>query len=413
MTDRTQYKFLPLTLSMETAGGIVVPLVRRGTPLPAKRQQQFTTVADNQKAIAVEIYLGESPIASNNIHLGKVELNDIPHAPRGEPMINVTIEVDADCTIKVTAIEKKSGKAVSSEVEKASANLTSETIQEMLRKANDSRREDQALADRIETINKANALVHRAEKYLQSQQKYGLSNSTDKQIEDTLASVGLSLQDDDTTAIRDKSNRLEELLPKGGLGNFGDLFGADMFSGVFGPAGPQPQRARTGGAKPEDRKAKDPTPKETPQSQQVAESKKGLFTAGQQFDAKRAVRDLFAQALREVVIIDAYVGEDILNLLTVKRHEVHVRILTGKVSPAFLTLSRDFNRQYKNLEVRSSKAFHDRFVIVDDTEFYHFGASLEHLGNKAFMFSKLEEPAMITALRNHWRQAWDQASQVS
>jgi hypothetical protein len=283
----------------------------------------------------------------------------------------------------------------------------------MLGKAKDSRREDQALVERIDTRNKAEALVHRAEIYLQSHQEYGLSNETHKQIEDTLASVGLALQDDDTTAIRDKSNRLEELLPKVGLGNVGDFFGADLLSGVFGPAERQPQRAPSGAAKPEDRKAKGPPPKESAQSEQLAESKKGLFTAGQQFDAKSVVRDLFAQALREVVIIDAYVGEDVLNLLTVKRHTVHVKILTGKVSPAFLTLSRDFNRQYKNLEVRSSKAFHDRFVIVDDSEFYHFGASLEHLGNKAFMFSKLEEPAMIAALRNQWLQAWDQASQVS
>lgn len=262
-------------------------------------------------------------------------------------------------------------------------------------------------------INKANSLVHRAEMYLQTQQKCGLSNSTDKQIEDTLASMGLSLQDDDLTAIRDKSNRLEQLLPKSGLGNFGDLFGADFFSDIFGPARPQPQRARTGGAKQEDRKAKGPLPKETPQSEQVAEFKKGLFTAGQQFDAKCLVRDLFTQALREIVIIDAYVGEDVLNLLTVKRDGVQVKILTGKILPSFLTLFRDFNQQYKHLEVRSPNAFHDRFVIVDGISFYHFGASLEHLGKKAFMFSQLEEPAIIAALQKQWRQEWDQAHHIS
>lgn len=121
------------------------------------------------------------------------------------------------------------------------------------------------------------------------------------------------------------------------------------------------------------------------------------------------MRDIFAQATGSIVIIDGYVGEDVLNLLTVKRDTVWAKLLTGKVSPAFLTLARDFARQYKTLEIRSSKAFHDRFIIIDDKDFYHFGASLEHLGNKTFMFSKLDEPSIQDALRKQWQEAWDQA----
>jgi hypothetical protein len=102
-----------------------------------------------------------------------------------------------------------------------------------------------------------------------------------------------------------------------------------------------------------------------------------------------------------------------LNLLTVKKDGVHVKLLAGKVSPVLLTLARDFNRQYKNLEIRTSKTFHDRFVFIDFRDFYHFGASLEHLGKKTFMFSKLEEPLIITTLRNHWTTGWGSASVVS
>ena len=124
------------------------------------------------------------------------------------------------------------------------------------------------------------------------------------------------------------------------------------------------------------------------------------------------MRDLFAQATGSIVIIDGYVGEDVLNLLTVKKEEVTVRLLTGKVSPAFLTLARDFARQYKGLEVRSSKVFHDRFIIVDDTNCYHFGASLEHLGSKTFMFSKIEELSIKSVLIKQWDEAWNQATLV-
>jgi hypothetical protein len=87
-----------------------------------------------------------------------------------------------------------------------------------------------------------------------------------------------------------------------------------------------------------------------------------------------------------------------------------VKILTGKASAAFLTLSRDFNRQYKGLEVRSSAAFHDRFIIIDLREHFHFGASLEHLGNKTFMFSKIEEPTMVETLQKHWHKVWEEAT---
>ena len=83
--------------------------------------------------------------------------------------------------------------------------------------------------------------------------------------------------------------------------------------------------------------------------------------------------------------------------------------MTGKVPAAFLTLARDFNRQYKNLEIRTSRTFHDRFIFIDNQEFYHFGASIEHLGNKTFMFSKLEEPSIISILKTHWSDGWDTA----
>lgn len=414
MTEPTQYKFLPLTMSLETSGGIATSIARRGTPLPAKRKQQFTTTVDNQKAVSIVLYLGESPIASKNIRIGQVELTGLTDAPRGEPQIDVLLEIDQTCRIAVTATEKKTGTVMTSVLQVPSEHMVPERLEELLRTANDSCREDEEKVKAIEARNSANSLVNSAEKYLQEHQLYGFGNSTDKQIEEMLASLGLALQQDNIDAIREKSKRLQQLLPDANLGSFGGfLGGVGVFDNIFGKPTPFTQRRPqpTAGTPTSQKPTSPPKPKET-QSEEVAESKKGLFAAGQQFDAKRLLRDLFAQATGSIVIIDGYVGEDVLNLLTVKKEEVTVRLLTGKVSPAFLTLARDFARQYKGLEVRSSKVFHDRFIIVDDTNCYHFGASLEHLGSKTFMFSKIEELSIKSVLIKQWDEAWNQATLV-
>ena len=214
------------------------------------------------------------------------------------------------------------------------------------------------------------------------------------------------MQEDNIGVIGDKSKRLKELLPNATINPYGGVYG-DIFANFFG--GPPPQKKKP--ASTQTPKTPPPPAPKTAQKEVVEDgpiSKQGMFSAGQFFDAKRIVRDLFAEASREIIIIDGYVGEDVLSLLTVKRDGVHVKLLTGKASVAFTTLAKDFNRQYKNLEIRSSKTFHDRFIFIDDRDFYHFGASLEHLGNKAFMFSKLEESSIVSALKTQWAQSWAQ-----
>jgi hypothetical protein len=412
MAKATSFKFLPLTLSIETLGGLSTPLVRRGTLLPTRRTQRFSTSTDNQKAVTIVVYLGESSVAKNNILVSQCELS-VPEAPRGEPEIYVTFDVDEQCKVKITAIEKKTGKQICSEIESPSPHLTKEKVDEMLAKCAASWEMDAQSAGLIEARNKAMNLLSRAEKYLQERQKYGLSNSADVQIDEVVASIGILLETNDLPAIIAKTERLEELLPKSTFGSFEDLFKPGMFDDIFGtpvakqrrPSIPSPRGTQDKGTE-DTLSAK----QKISNSVELAKSDKGIFSAGQYFDAKQLVRDLFANAEKEITVIDAYVGEDVLSLLTVKRHGVVVKILTGKTSAPFLTLARDFNRQYKGIEVRSSKAFHDRFVIIDQKDHYHFGASLEHLGNKTFMFSKIEEPTMIEVLQKHWQQVWDQAT---
>lgn len=408
MSNANEYKFLPLTMSLGTLGGIAVPLVKRGTPLPAKRKQRFATAADNQKAITVLIFLGESKIASKNIALGNFDATGIAEAPRGEAEVEVQFEVDQTCQVRVTATPLKFGKVSSSTTGTFNTVLTKEKVDEMLRKAIDEEQEDQSLAEQVEAKNDANQLLIRAEKYLQSQQQYGVRSSVDGQIEDIIASLGLALVDDNLGVIRDKYKRLKELIPSTTL-DFNFFGGSDPFSNFFGGARHPTKKPAPAGDKPRETAAPTASSKAPSSTDEIAKSKVGVFSAGQYFDAKLVVRDLFAIATKDIVIVDAYLGEDVLNLLTVKRDGVHVKLLTGKVSPAFLTLARDFNRQYRNLAIRTSKTFHDRFIFIDDRDFYHFGASLEHLGNKTFMFSKLEEPLIITALKTHWTTGWGDA----
>jgi hypothetical protein len=135
-------------------------------------------------------------------------------------------------------------------------------------------------------------------------------------------------------------------------------------------------------------------------------TREGVFFAGQYFDAIQRVKDILAQAKHSIVIIDGYINDDVLNLLSAKSKGVAVNILTKQVSAALKIAAGAFNKQYGSLSIRTSSAFHDRFVITDDTDFYHFGASIKDLGNRGFMFSLIEEPTVIAALKGQWNQEW-------
>ena len=206
------FKFLPLTLGIETVGGLSCPLVKRGTPLPAKRKQQFSTANDKQKTVKIEVYLGESPIATHNLRIAKCELTDIPEAPRGEVNIDVTFEVDKKCRINISAMEQKSKRVVSSRTVNLVSKLTPANIKETLKKSEESRQADEELASRIDIQNKADNAIYRAERSLQNRQKSSLHTIIDNQMEETIAGLGLSLQDENIDSIKSKTEKLEQLL---------------------------------------------------------------------------------------------------------------------------------------------------------------------------------------------------------
>lgn len=406
MADEFESKYLPLTLSIETLGGLSTPLVRRGTPLPAKRKQTFSTAVDDQKAVNIIMYFGESPIAAKNFKVASVELSDILEAPRGDPQIEITFEINTKCEIQVTASEKKSGKRITTKIDEAPTHLTNERIQEALIKYEQSQNEDAKQVQQIEARNKSNNLIHRAEKYIQDHQNKNPINSAVKRIEEGLANLGLALNKDNLNDITDKSSKLEQLISADMFG-FGDISIFDLFSSSGGFDSKKQSKSKTKSpAAPKAKIVREAPSKKSKQSEEIAKSQKGLLAGGQHFDAKFIVLDLFAQAMKEIRVIDPYIGENVLKLLAVKRDGVRVKIITSNITPPFSVLASDFNRQYKELEICKSMSFHDRFIIIDGKNFYHFGASLEHLGNKTFMFSKLEEPTIVATLEKEWQNVW-------
>lgn len=143
-------------------------------------------------------------------------------------------------------------------------------------------------------------------------------------------------------------------------------------------------------------------------------TKEGIYFGGEYFDALMAAADLIAQARNKIKVIDGYVNEETLKLLSGKQSGIDVLVLTKQrsVTQAFETAARAFNAQYEGLEVRVSEEFHDRFIIIDDVEYYHFGASIKDLGRRSFMFSRIEEPEIIDKLKDKFTDEWSQARAI-
>lgn len=138
-------------------------------------------------------------------------------------------------------------------------------------------------------------------------------------------------------------------------------------------------------------------------------SREGVFFAGEYFDALRKASEIVTRATKDILIIDGYVNATVLDLVSVKGPSVAVRILTKGVLPDVKVAAVAFGKQHGGLSLRTSVAFHDRFLVIDDSEFYHFGASFKDLGHRGFMFSRIEEPAVINMLRSKFQAEWGTA----
>jgi len=202
----------PLTLSIETLGGVATPLIERNTTVPTKKSKIFSTAADNQTSVEVHVLQGERPMASDNKSLGRFHLDGIPPAPRGIPQIEVTFDIDADGILNVTAKDKGTGKEQSIRIT-GSTKLSDSEIDKMKKEAEEHAEEDKKRKEKIEIRNNADALVHTAQKTVDDL-KDKISDEDKKKIEDATTDIRKALSGDDTDKIKEKTDALSDVLQK-------------------------------------------------------------------------------------------------------------------------------------------------------------------------------------------------------
>ncbi|EAT12702.1 molecular chaperone DnaK [Bermanella marisrubri] len=198
----------PLTLGIETMGGVATAVIEKNTTIPTKKSQVFSTADDNQSAVTIHVVQGERKQASQNKSLGRFDLADIPPAPRGVPQIEVTFDIDANGILNVSAKDKATGKEQSIVI-KASSGLNDDEIEKMVKDAEANAEADKKFEEMIQVRNTADGLVHATKKTLEE----AGDKATDEEksaIEAAIAEVEEALKGDDKDAIEAATNKLTE-----------------------------------------------------------------------------------------------------------------------------------------------------------------------------------------------------------
>jgi len=198
----------PLSLGIETLGGVTTRLIERNTTIPTRKSQIFTTAADNQTSVEIHVVQGERLMAADNVTLGRFQLTGIPPAPRGVPQIEVTFDIDANGIVHVSAKDLGTGKEQSITIT-GSTKLSEDEIQRKIKEAERYAEEDKKKRERIEIRNNADSMVYQTEKILKDL-KDKISDSEKKEVEDKLSELKKALEGDDYDLIKKKTEELTE-----------------------------------------------------------------------------------------------------------------------------------------------------------------------------------------------------------
>ncbi len=218
----------PLTLSIETLGGVATPLIERNTTIPTRKSQIFSTATDGQTQVEIHVVQGERPMAADNKSLGRFILDGIPPAPRAVPQIEVTFDIDADGILKVSAKDKATGREQSMQIIPSSG-LAEDEVERMVREAELHREADQRKKEQVEARNVADTTAYSAEKFLREMGAQIPAAAREK-LEGRIKAVRQALETDDVARIKQSTAELNDAI---------QAVGAQMYQGA-GPSTPPP-----------------------------------------------------------------------------------------------------------------------------------------------------------------------------